>query len=108
MLPVNKISIEKNTVTGWGEVPSKAIIGPFQFKDEAVQIEWLMEAIEELLAQGRKPQEIAILCRSREQFGQLESLLVPQGLVLNANDSDANLPDEENDVLTFLKLVADP
>ncbi len=104
-----KARIEKNTITAWGEVPTQAILGPFEFRDEGVQIDWLMEKVEELLSQGRKPEEIAIVCRSKEQSGELEALLVPQGLVVSTNESDTNvLPDEESDVLTFLKLVADP
>ena len=104
-----KERIEKSTVTGWGEVPTESIVGPYEFYDERKQNDWIMENIQELLAQGRRPEEISIICRSKEQLTVFEQLLAPYGLVVNTDNPDVNLlPDEATDVLTFLRLVADP
>jgi DNA helicase-2/ATP-dependent DNA helicase PcrA len=110
----NAISGGKNffgnqTITGWGDVPTEAIIGAYQFDNESTQMNWLLQNIDELIAKGRRPEEIAIICRSKNQSSQLESLLAPKGLLATGGDSDTSqLPDEETDVLTFLKLISDP
>ena len=101
--------IEKTSISGWGEVTTQAIIGPYEFNEEARQCAWIIGQIEELLAQGRKPEDIAIICRSPEQVSKFEALLSPRGLFVSADSVDESLlPDEATDVLTFLKLVADP
>ncbi len=105
----NSHRIEKKTISGWGATTAPAIIGPYTFADQAGEGNWIAGQIANLLAQGRKLDDIAVICRSAEQMSSLQEAFSQGGLIVSSVSPDAHLvPDESADVVAFLKLVVDP
>ena len=101
--------IDKKTISGWGITPAQAVFGPYTFPDQSTEGDWVADQIENLLAQGRRLDDIAVICRRDEQLSRLQEKFSQRGLIVSSIGPDPNLlPDESADVIAFLKLVVDP
>lgn len=101
--------INKDMVPGWEATEEAAVIGPQLAESEAAEAEWVAQEIENLLASGRNPQDVAILYRYNRYASLVEEALFRKGIkCLTTNPDSTLVPDEVADVMAFLRLVMDP
>lgn len=101
--------VQKDLISAWGQAPGDAVFGPYPFANEQEECAWVVEEIKSLLQAGRVPGHIAILHRSSQYENILEEELRKAEIRYLATPLDNSLvPDEQGDMLAFLKLVSDP
>jgi len=102
--------IHKELVSAYAPAPAaSAIIGPQQLASEKAEAEWVADEIQILVDSGRPLRDMAVLYRYHRYASILEEALSRRGVRCLASHPEAGLvPDEVEDMLAFLKLVADP
>ncbi len=86
-----------------------SVIKIHELKDGRDEAEWVAQRIEELIAAGRKPHEIAVLFRTRHMSRGLEAALRHQRIPYKVRGT-TNFYDRRvvRDVLAYLRTVANP
>lgn len=103
-------AIPKDMVSAFGAAPTSAIVGPHALQDERTEAEWVSNEIQLLLDSGRNLHDIAVLYRYHRYGSLFEETLTSKGVRCVATQpAEAKLvPDEAEDILSYLKLVSDP
>lgn len=101
--------MSKEFHSAWGQAPAGAIIGPAALSDEREEAAWVASEIQLLAESGRNYGDMAVLFRHHVYATILEEALDERGVRYQASNPITNfIPDEVEDMLSFLKLVIDP
>ena len=91
------------------KIDNLSVIGPKIFKSEVLESNWIAEEIETLIDTGRNLDEIAVLFRNSNYASIIADSLDKKHIPFVLQNIDTNtLPNEESDIIAFLKLVHDP
>ncbi len=102
-------SMVLSSVTTKTEDVSLSLIGPKFFHSEVLESQWIAEEIDTLLDTGRSPDEITVLFRNSAYAALIADALDQRNISYLLQNIDTNtLPDEEADIIAFLKLIWDP
>lgn len=100
---------QKELVPARTQASASAIVGPNILTNEKEEADWVASEIQILADGGRDLSDIAVLYRYHRYGAILEESLSRRGVSCLASHPEAGLvPDEVEDMLAFLKLVADP
>lgn len=109
LMSLNGRGVQKGLVSGWENNNKPAVIGPEKHPNERVEIEAVVSEIEKLISKGQKPKDIAVISRQGRYRDLVEEALRKKGLAFHAREKDESLlPSERLDMISFLRLVADP
>lgn len=100
--------IQKGIISGWEANDKPAIAGPNKYANEREEIDAVVKEIETLIGQGRKPKEIAVISRQGRYRELVEDSLRRRGVAYLATKQSDLTPNERLDMLSYLRLVADP
>ncbi len=101
--------MNKDMVPAWASPATGAIVGPHMLDSEEAEAIWVADEIQLLVDSGRKLRDIAVLYRYHHYGPIIEDRLLRRGVRCMASHPNAGLvPDEVEDILSFLRLVMDP
>ncbi len=99
----------KDMVCAFGAAPTSAIVGPQRVPNEQSEADWVADEIQILVDSGRNLKDIAVIYRYHRYGAVFEETLSRRGVRCLASHPEAGLvPDEAEDIMSFLKLVMDP
>jgi superfamily I DNA/RNA helicase/very-short-patch-repair endonuclease len=82
---------------------------PVKLSDENAEAEWVVQQCRKLIAGGRDAGQIAVLYQEPRYGSLLEEAIAAAGIRCKSPSTGSDLvPDEAQDMLSFLKLVVDP